>query len=244
MPHLDAPEYQGPGASQMHDAAIAAGLVAAPVQRIPDDVLHFLAQQQRDSSIAEEKQLDDDNEDEDDKLLMQRLRQQRLQSLRRPPQPSVTVNALRAITETEFQHEVLTSSNHHPTLLLVLLSPPSARCAVISSLLSSLSSSQPGVRLLSLVATGDNIARFPLSACPTVMGYTKGRKVGQWGWDDWTRGRDRGAGRAGKFKAAAALTVQDLEQELRRAGILQQSDEQGTEQEADADDGSDTGSDS
>jgi hypothetical protein len=70
------------------------------------------------------------------------------------------------------------------------------------------------------------------------MGYMKGRKVGQWGWEEWTRGRDRR--NAGKLKAASALTVQDLEQELRRAGMLQHSDEQEAEGSADADDSSDT----
>ena len=222
--HLDAPEYQGPGVTQLHDSAIEAELVAAPDRAVPDDVLHYNQQLQLDED-KRKKQLqrrrdddhdsEQDNSDEEDDEPMQRMRERWLSQLQQQhatlkaavtTQPDSSI--LRDITEDEFEHHCLTSSHSHLTLLLLHCLTPA--CLHMSAVLASFGRLYPSaVRCVRLRATGDNIARFPLAACPTVLAYTAGSKVGQWGERDWRR---MGGGQ---------VEVRDVVRELRRCGLLE-----------------------
>ena len=220
--HLEADEYQGPGVTQLHDTAIEAGLVTAPKRAVPDDVLHYNNQQQRG---------DDDSSDdsEDDEQLMERLREQMVSQLRQQHDAliaaatTVESSHLRDLTEDEFEQHCLASSHSHLTLLL--LHCHTADCLHMSHVLASLARQYPSaVRCVRLLATGDNIARFPLAACPTVLAYSGGRKAGQWGVRDWRR-VGGGVGR---------VEVGDVVRELRRCGLLEASGEDDDEAETDA----------
>ena len=225
--HLDAPEYQGPGVTQLHDTAIEAGLVTAPERPISDDVLQYNKQVQLDEE-RRKKQLQrradddsehDDEEEEEDEELMAQMRERLLSQLKKQHDTLITAattvsnsSHLRDITEDEFSHHCLTSSHSQLTLLLLHCNTPA--CLHLSQVLAALAGRYPSaVRCVRLRATGDNIAHFPLAACPTTMAYTEGRKVGQWGMREWRR------------VGGGPVEVGDVVRELRRCGLLEVAEE-------------------
>ena len=231
--HLDTPEYQGPGVTQLHDTAIEAGLVTAPERSVPDDVLHYNKQLQLDADRKrkqqqrrEEDDSEQEDEEEEDEQLMEQMRERLLSQLQQQHDTLITAATsasnlphLLDISEDDFKHHCLTSSHSHLTLLLLHCNTPA--CVHMSQLLATLGRLHPSaVRCIRLRATGDNIAHFPLAACPTTMAYREGRKVGQWGLRDWKR-----AGTGGQVE------VGDVVRELRRCGLLQAAEEDEEEAE-------------
>lgn len=233
--HLDAPEYQGPGVTQLHDTAIEAGLVTAPERPTPDDVRHYnkqlqleddakrkkQQQRQHDSDQSDELEEGEEGEDEEDEQFMDVMRERMLSELKKQHDTLVTAatntansSHLRDITEDEFDQHCLASSHHHTTLLLLHCNTPA--CTHMSQLLATLGHRYPAaLRCVRLRATGDNIARFPLAACPTTMAYKGGRKVGQWSVGEWM---GRGRGRVG---GGRQVELADVVRELRQCGLLE-----------------------
>ena len=240
--HLDAPEYQGPGVTQLHDTAIEAELVTAPERAVPDDVLHYNQQLELDDIKRKKQQQqrlrghdssDEEEEAEEDEQLMQRMRDQLLSKLKQQNDDLVaTASTLQDITEDDFAHHCLTSSHAHLTLLLLHCHTPA--CLHLAQVLATLGRRYPAALrcAVRLRATGDNIAHFPLSACPTVMAYQRGKKVGQWGVGDWKR-RGARAGGSGGGGSVQGVEVYDVIAELRRCGLLDAEEDEGEEVEDD-----------
>jgi len=189
-------------------------------------VLHYNKQLQLDEAKRKRQQhprhdSDDssEEEEEEDEQLMAAMRERMLSAFKQQHDTLITAataatanpSHLRDITEDEFDQHCLASSHAHLTLLVLHCNTPD--CLHMSSVLATLGARYPAaVRCVRLRATGDNIARFPLAACPTTMAYRAGRKVGQWGVREWRR---RGGGEQ--------VAVSDVVRELRRCGLLDEA---------------------
>ncbi len=188
MSHLEAPEYQGLGRTQMHDAAIDAGLVPTPDVKPTDDEVNTDRLNQLSEARAvnphydlEDKNLDelDELEDELDDTVLRKLRAKRIKELK--SQESLDnipkVIGLREIQDTEFDLEVKQRSKHGPVILLLYLKnhPEST---MMEKLLIPLQNQFRHVTMVKLQAS-DRIANFPLSDVPTVLVWNGAQKLGQ-----------------------------------------------------------------
>lgn len=86
---LDAPEDQGLGATQMHDAAIDAGLVARPERVVTVDEFNTAYREEleaqvermkQDRTVAELEELEEEGDDDDE--IMAQLREKRMAEMR------------------------------------------------------------------------------------------------------------------------------------------------------------------
>jgi len=217
MSHLEAPEYQGVGGTQLHDAAIEAGLVERPAIQLTDDEQQLQFQEQLQgihSQQREEMNLEqlEEAEDELEEEILQRLKQQRLREIKQQQQQQQQKHQksqpLMEISESQFQSDVLEAS-YQGFCLLLLYKLDCSKCEFLTSLLELVSASHPELRFSRLLATGDNISNFPLSHCPAVLAYHKGRKFHQWSsinaWNGFNTNQ------------------QFIERELKRLGIISQN---------------------
>lgn len=181
----------GLGATQMHDAAIDAGLVETPEPPPTHDQMQADAAETRRSERenalnslslddVEALSADEFSDDDIDAEMWERLRENKRAELEKRDVPThnqisgARSSLVRDLTETEFSDYVLTSSRHSWSLLL--LHRGSAACKHVSQLLDSLSREHPSISCSRLLAKEGVIARFPLSACPTLLAYRDGEK--------------------------------------------------------------------
>jgi hypothetical protein len=188
MSHLDAPEYVGLGRTQMHDAAIEAGLVPTPqVEQTVDEANSERIEQLESAKSAnphyelEGKTSEelDELEDEVDETVLRRLKQKRLKELKDKEslENIPKVQALKEIQDNEFDSEVKQRSVHSPVvLLLYLLSHPES--SMMEKLLIPLQNNFQHISVVKLLAS-NRIANFPLSDAPTVLVWSGGSKIAQ-----------------------------------------------------------------
>jgi len=217
MSHLDAPEYQGLGNTQMHDAAIAAGLVPTPKRYLTHDEIHlqYQVQQQQEIELRQGLRGDEEeseNEDEDDDDFLHQLARKRLEKIRsiRTQQQYQLQSKVLSISGEQFDGEVVVASRHGWVMMLIDR-PNCDDCHLLFSIYVSLSISHPHVKFVRLSAADNDIVNFPLSDCPAVLAYYKGRKQKQWATLMAFKGHD--------------TNQQVIEREMQNMGIIDTKDE-------------------
>jgi hypothetical protein len=177
---LDAPEDQGLGATQMHDAAIDAGLVARPERVVTVDEFNtayreeLQAQVERmkaDRTVEELEEMEEDGEDDD--AIIAQLREKRIAELRHSRLQKTLSQDLPEIDPFDFENSVLVPSRQGDVVLLVYRANHSDS-ALLQGLLRSFASTHSHILCLQMHSS-QAIANLPPQDCPVLLVYRHGK---------------------------------------------------------------------
>lgn len=181
---LDAPEDQGLGATQMHDAAIDAGLVARPERIVTVDEFNtayaeeLAAQVERmkaDRSVEELEELEEDGEDDD--ALIAQLRERRIAEIKAARQQKSAARELKEVDPFDFEQSVQVPSKQGHVVLLVYRASH-ADSTQMQGLLRTFATKHAEVLCLQMHVS-QQIANLPPQDCPVILVYRHARVVKQ-----------------------------------------------------------------
>lgn len=200
MSHLDAPEYQGPGRTQFHDAAIEHGLCDGP-QDVPlttDEHNTLVAQQvastysiERQAEIAANSNQLDELEDELDEDVMNRMRRQRIATLKQQQKHQTNASSatqsgecskVQSIDELQFDAEVRVASQHGTVLVLIYraaASEPHIDSLKMQQLLREFSTRHSEIKCVQMPHSV-HLLHVPVSATPLLLAWRRQTCVKQW----------------------------------------------------------------
>jgi hypothetical protein len=185
MSGTDAPEDQGLGATQMHDCAIAAGLVERPERVVTDDEFNLayrleLEKQvevmRADRTAAELAEAEEDGEDDDE--LIAQLRAKRIEELKAARAAKLAEGqTLPEVDPFDFEQSVIVPSKQGFVVLLVYRANHSDS-ALLQNVLRTLAAAHPQV-MCKQMHVSQHIANLPPQDCPVLLVYRSGRVVKQ-----------------------------------------------------------------
>jgi len=181
----DAPEDWGPGATQMHDCAIEAGLVERPKKEMTDDEFNLayrleLEKQvevlEADRTAAELQELEEDGDD--DEALIAQLRAKRMEEMKQARAAKLAHGSdLPEVDPFDFEQQVSGPSKQGFVVLLVYRANH-ADSALAQSSLRALSAAYPQV-MCKQMHVSQHIANLPPQDCPVLLVYRHGRVAKQ-----------------------------------------------------------------
>jgi len=186
---LDAPEDQGLGATQMHDAAIAAGLVPRPERIVTDDeynlryseeIRDHISEVRANRSVAQlEQACEEEEEDEDEDEIIQQIRKKRMQELREKREARLKKKQeLTEVDPLEFD-SLVRQPSRHGFVLLVVYRPTHGDSELLLDAMRSFSMKHAQLTCLQM-RVSSLIANLPPQDCPVLLVYHEGRVIKQW----------------------------------------------------------------